>query len=74
MDCALLSGHRRIHPFGLSGGGPGEIGANSVRRQDGSVEAFGGSFQAVLEPGEAVTVVTPTGGGFGAVDDHASRD
>ena len=72
MDCALLSGHRRVHPFGLSGGGPGEIGANSVRRQDGSVEAFGGSFQAVLEPGEAVTVVTPTGGGFGVVDDHAS--
>ena len=25
MDCALLSGHRRVPPFGLDGGGPGQV-------------------------------------------------
>ena len=72
MDCALLSGHRRIHPFGLSGGGAGELGSNYVRRSDGTIEDFGGCFQTVIEPGESVTVITPTGGGFEAVDAHAS--
>jgi 5-oxoprolinase (ATP-hydrolysing) len=66
MDCALLSGHRRIRPFGLFGGGPGELGENSVRRNDGRVEIFGGSFQTVIEAGEAIIVRTPTGGGFEA--------
>ena len=74
MDCALLSGHRRIRPFGLFGGGAGELGRNLVRRNGGAIEEFGGSCQAVLEPGEAITVVTPTGGGFEAVDADASRD
>ncbi|WP_163326988.1 hydantoinase B/oxoprolinase family protein, partial [Klebsiella aerogenes] len=33
MDCALLSGHRRIRPFGLAGGEPGALGDNAVRRR-----------------------------------------
>ena len=72
MDCALLSGHRRIRPFGLFGGGEGELGSTVVRRLDGRIEALGGCFQTEIEPGEAVTVMTPTGGGFEAVDTHAS--
>ena len=72
MDCALLSGHRRIRPFGLFGGGEGELGSNFIRRAGGDNETFGGCFQAVIEPGEAVTVITPTGGGFEAVDADAS--
>ncbi len=66
MDCAILSSCRRVHPFGSQGGRPGELGRNSVRRLDGREEALGGCDQAVLEAGEAVTIVTPTGGGFGA--------
>ncbi|KPL51563.1 5-oxoprolinase [Prosthecomicrobium hirschii] len=66
MDCAVLSGHRRLHPFGMAGGGPGELGSNTVRRRDGTTEDLGGCGQTVLEPGEAITVVTPTSGGYGA--------
>ncbi|CAM5770668.1 5-oxoprolinase [Labrys miyagiensis] len=65
MDCAILSGHRRIAPPGMAGGGPGELGCNAVRRLDGSVETLEGCDQTVLEAGEAITVVTPTGGGYG---------
>ncbi|WP_207482554.1 hydantoinase B/oxoprolinase family protein [Arenibaculum pallidiluteum] len=65
MDCAILSGHRKVRPFGLLGGEPGELGRNLVRRADGQVQQLGGCDQTTLEAGEAVTIVTPTGGGFG---------
>jgi 5-oxoprolinase (ATP-hydrolysing) len=66
MECAILSGHRRVAPFGLAGGEPGEVGRNRVRRRDGSMDQLGGCDQTVLEPGEAVVIETPTGGGYGA--------
>jgi 5-oxoprolinase (ATP-hydrolysing) len=66
MECAILSGHRRVAPFGLAGGEPGEVGRNRVRRWDGSVDRLGGCDQTMLEPGEAVVIETPTGGGYGA--------
>ncbi|HYI89919.1 MAG TPA: hydantoinase B/oxoprolinase family protein [Beijerinckiaceae bacterium] len=65
MDCAILSSHRRVPPFGLAGGEPGEVGRTLVRRGDGRIEELKGCDQTVLEAGEAVTVITPTGGGYG---------
>jgi 5-oxoprolinase (ATP-hydrolysing) len=64
-DCAILSGYREVRPFGLDGGEPGEAGENLVRRRDGNLELLKGSDQTVIEPGEAIIIVTPTGGGFG---------
>jgi 5-oxoprolinase (ATP-hydrolysing) len=66
MDCAILSSCRRVRPFGSAGGEPGQLGRNRVRRLDGREEPLGACDQTVLEAGEAVTVVTPTGGGYGA--------
>lgn len=65
MDCAILSSHRTLPPPGLAGGEAGETGRTEVRRRDGSVELLAGCAQTVLQPGEAVTVITPTGGGYG---------
>jgi 5-oxoprolinase (ATP-hydrolysing) len=65
MDCAILSAHRKVRPFGMAGGEPGEVGKTLVRRLSGKVEELGGCDQTVLEAGEAVTVITPTGGGYG---------
>ncbi|MGQ7792500.1 hydantoinase B/oxoprolinase family protein [Faunimonas sp. B44] len=65
MDCAILSSHRTVRPHGLHGGEPGERGATFVRRRDGRLETLRGADQTVLEPGEAVIVRTPTGGGYG---------
>jgi 5-oxoprolinase (ATP-hydrolysing) len=66
MECAVLSGFRRLRPLGANGGEPGEAGANFVRRNDGRMESLDACAQTVLEPGEAIVINTPTGGGFGA--------
>jgi 5-oxoprolinase (ATP-hydrolysing) len=65
MDCAILSSFRKIRPFDLDGGAPGECGENWVRRNNGAMERLDGCDQTALDPGEAVIVKTPTGGGFG---------
>ncbi|MCC0053669.1 MAG: hydantoinase B/oxoprolinase family protein [Rhodobiaceae bacterium] len=65
MDCAILSSHRHVAPPAIGGGENGLTGQTLLRRKDGSTENFGGCNQTVLEAGEAVTVITPTGGGYG---------
>ncbi len=65
LEFAILSGHRRVRPFGLEGGEDGQLGRNEVRRQDGAVEVLKGCDQVVLKAGEAFTIITPTGGGYG---------
>jgi 5-oxoprolinase (ATP-hydrolysing) len=65
MDCAILSSHRRVPPHGLKGGAPGELGTTHVRRADGTVETLAGCAQTRMNPGDAVIVTTPTGGGYG---------
>jgi 5-oxoprolinase (ATP-hydrolysing) len=66
MDCTILSGHRRARPFGLNGGEAGQVGENSVRRQNGRIEKLQGCDATVLEAGEAIIIRTPTAGGYGA--------
>ncbi|WP_127110548.1 hydantoinase B/oxoprolinase family protein [Pararhodobacter zhoushanensis] len=66
MDCAILSSHRARAPKGLAGGGDGQPGRTVVRRGDGTREILPACAQTVLEAGEAVTVVTPTSGGYGS--------
>jgi 5-oxoprolinase (ATP-hydrolysing) len=68
MECAILSGFRRMRPFGAKGGAPGEAGANAVRRKDGRLESLGACAQVTLDANEAIIIETPTGGGFGALE------
>ncbi len=65
MECTLLTGHRRVPPFGLAGGGDGQVGENSVRRKDGSIEKLQGCDATVIDAGEAIILQTPTAGGYG---------
>jgi len=65
MECTILSGHRRVPPFGLAGGGDGQIGENWVRRKDGGMERLQGSDATIIDAGEAIIIQTPTAGGYG---------
>ncbi|PTM41986.1 hydantoinase B/oxoprolinase family protein [Bosea sp. 124] len=65
MDCAILASHRKVRPFGVKGGEAGQVGRTLVRRLSGVVEELKPSDQTLLQAGEAVTVITPTAGGYG---------
>ncbi|MCK4314135.1 MAG: hydantoinase B/oxoprolinase family protein, partial [Anaerolineae bacterium] len=60
-----INSERRIYgPYGLQGGGPGQIGINRVIR--GGVETIVGAKVAVqVNPGDRVVIETPGGGGWG---------
>ena len=59
------SGHRRVPPFGLAGGGDGQVGENWVRRKDGRMEKLQGCDATIIDAGEAVIIQSPTAGGYG---------
>ena len=65
MECTILSGHRHVPPFGLAGGGDGQIGENWVRRKNGHMERLQGSDATVIDAGEAIIIQAPTAGGYG---------
>ena len=73
MQCTILSGHRRVRPFGLAGGEPGRVGRNFVRRSDGRLEALAGCDETTIEADEAIIIETPTAGGYGQQEDRESR-
>jgi 5-oxoprolinase (ATP-hydrolysing) len=65
MTAAILSNHRRIAPFGLTGGEPAQTGRNIVLRRGRGPELVPGSVQVTVEPGDVVSIETPGGGGYG---------
>ena len=65
MECTLLSGHRRIRPFGMAGGEDGQIGENWARRNNGTMERLKGADATVIDAGEAIIIQSPTAGGYG---------
>jgi len=65
MECTILSGHRRVRPFGLAGGEAGQVGENWARRKDGTMEQLKGCDDTTIDAGEAVIIQSPTAGGYG---------
>ena len=65
MTAAMLANHRRVPPFGMAGGAPGDVGRNWVERVDGMREDFGATFKVEMKEGDVFVIQTPGGGGFG---------
>ena len=65
MTAAILSGHRRVPPFGMAGGKPGACGANRVIRACGTTEDLAATDATTVQPGDAFVIETPGGGGYG---------
>lgn len=65
IELSILSGFRRIAALGLKGGAVGEVGRNTIIRANGAVEALDGCAEVKLCTGDAISIETPTGGGFG---------
>ncbi len=65
MTVTLVSSSRKVPPFGLAGGGDAACGRQWIERADGRIDAFGGTDEAQVSPGDAVVIETPGGGGYG---------
>lgn len=71
LRVSILSERRSLAPFGLAGGGEGERGVNLLTRSGGHKVSLGGKNTVDAMPGDSLAVMTPGGGGYGAVDADA---
>jgi len=67
MTAAILSGHRRVPPYGMNGGSPGRTGRNAVERADGRVIELDACASVEMKPDDIFIIETPGGGGYGPV-------
>jgi 5-oxoprolinase (ATP-hydrolysing) len=74
MTVAILSGSRQIPPFGLAGGAAGATGKTYIERVGGRRDILDSCATAEVEPGDAVVVETPGGGGYGMVGRKPRRN
>lgn len=66
VEVSLLTQHRTQAPFGLEGGAIGALGEQWKIGRDGSRQRLAGNETLAFEAGEAIEILTPGGGGFGA--------
>jgi N-methylhydantoinase B/oxoprolinase/acetone carboxylase alpha subunit len=60
----INSERRTYAPYGLQGGGPGQVGINRVI-QDGVETIVGSKVTVQVSAGDRVVIETPGGGGWG---------
>jgi 5-oxoprolinase (ATP-hydrolysing) len=65
MTAVMLANHRRVAPFGVDGGAPGDVGRNWIERAGGAREDYGATFKVEMNAGDVFVIETPGGGGFG---------
>jgi len=66
LTLSILSQRRGPYPpYGSAGGEPGALGRNELLRADGQVENLPALAQVLIQPGDALTIETPGGGGWG---------
>ena len=67
MTVTTLGSHRRVPPFGVAGGAPGEVGKEWIERSDGTRVDHQGNDQNEIYPQDIFVMQTPSGGGYGKV-------
>ncbi len=65
MTAAILSGHRRVPPYGMAGGDGGALGDNRLERANGEIVQLTGTGRIDAETGDVFVIETPGGGGYG---------
>ena len=68
MTAAIVSGHRKVPPYGMAGGAPGECGRTWVERIDGTTVDLDSCDEIEMKPGDVFVIQTPSGGGYGKPD------
>ncbi len=69
MTAAVLSGHRRVPPYGMAGGEPGGLGRNWLERagypNSGERIELSYADEIDVREGDIFVIETPGGGGYG---------
>src|SRR6516162_9404103 len=65
MTVAILANSRKIAPFGMDGGQPGQSGRTTIARAGQRIEEFGSCAKMEVQCDDVIIVETPGGGGFG---------
>ncbi len=65
MRASIISNHRRTGPAGLAGGEQGKPGMNLLVHANGKREVLASCAEVELQPGDALIISTPGGGGYG---------
>lgn len=69
LEMSLLTGYRNSPIPGINGGEAGRKGENLLQTHNGKVENLGSTCSRTVKKGEILTMITPTGSGYG----HNSR-
>jgi len=69
---SLLTDRRRNAPYGVNGGRPGRTGRNVLLRVGGE-GVLPAKTSMTVRAGEAISIETPGGGGYGSVDRRAQE-
>jgi 5-oxoprolinase (ATP-hydrolysing) len=70
MTAAILSGRRRVPPYGMAGGAPGAVGRNYVLPTDGTTVVLDATGKVEMNPGDVFVIETPGGGGYGRAEER----
>lgn len=65
MSAGIVSSHREHPPFGINGGGHGNVGKNMLIRGNGQRLELPGCVEIEMNKGDAFQIETPGGGGYG---------
>ena len=65
MRVSLLSGRRRVAPFGLLGGGDGLVGHTELVHPGGARQKLAATDSVEVQSGDVLRIQTPGGGGYG---------
>ena len=68
MSVSLLTGHRRVPPYGARGGAEGKTGSNRVERYHGESLTLDSTDSVEVDAGDMLIIETPGGGGWGKAD------
>ena len=66
MTVTTLCSHRKVQPFGLNGGEPGQCGKEWLEKKDGKFIRLEGNDSCEVKVNDLFVMETPGGGGFGS--------
>ncbi|MDC3141671.1 hydantoinase B/oxoprolinase family protein [Alphaproteobacteria bacterium] len=66
MTVTTLCSHRKVKPFGVDGGEPGQCGKEWLEKEDGGFIELEGNDSCEVKVNDLFVMETPGGGGFGS--------